>query len=690
MLVATLALAAPQAVADAAPPPVQPGGFTAVTPARILDTRAGLGAPAAKVGSASVLELQVTGRGGLPAGGVSAVALNLTVTQPTNVGYLTVYPTGQARPVASSVNFAAGQTVANAVVVKVGTGGRVSIYNSSGTSHLVADVSGWHATTGGVGDNFTSIAPTRIFDSRDSQPVGHAGTVSVPVAGGVTAVALNVTATEPTAGGYLTVYPSGTPRPLASSLNMAPGETRANFVAVKASGGTVDIYNASGTTHVVVDVMGYWSGDSRGRLVPLTPTRILDTRSDPWEGALGREHTKFVQLPGRSAAPAGRTAAVVLNVTATQPTAGGYLTVFPAGDDRPLASNLNFAPGQTVPNLVIVPVGVNEGLNIFNRSGDTHVILDVVGWFDFGVDRLPVDGLDMWGGEIAIDASSTYAYVSNTGKDQVEVLRLSDGALEQPIPVGDRPMGLDLSPDGTLLYVANRGGASISVVDVATRAERRRFAAPNTAETEGPYSIAVLTNGKAVLTTTTSTGNQDGRMYTVDLAREAATFRTDFRGTGLTAPRTVVRPSGDRRSASIVTGGVFPAAVFRYLTGTDTFTDGMRTASYTYNVAANHDGSVTLVDGGLFYDAQLRLTGTAAGCGFSVALDATGTTGYGLDRHPLYHDARITRCDGVGFEVTDVFPIGIAEAIGRLALSPDGSTVVGLTSTDIIRFTVEP
>jgi hypothetical protein len=82
LVAATLALVPSPAIADAAPPPVQAGGFTAVTPARILDTRSGLGAPAAKVGPASVLELQVNGRGGVPATGVSAVALNVTVTEP--------------------------------------------------------------------------------------------------------------------------------------------------------------------------------------------------------------------------------------------------------------------------------------------------------------------------------------------------------------------------------------------------------------------------------------------------------------------------------------------------------------------------------------------------------------------------------------------------------------------------------
>jgi hypothetical protein len=284
---AILASGAPSPAAAAAPaePGPGPGGFTPVTPARILDTRIGHGAPAAKVGPGQSIDVQVTGTAGVPLTGAGAVALNVTVTQPTAGGFLTVYPTGEARPLASNANFVAGQTLANAVVVKLGAGGKVTIFNSSGTSHLVADVAGWYATGRDTGSPFTPVAPVRLFDSRATRAVGPGGTDTVRVADGrptATAVALNVTATEPSTGGFLTVYPSGTARPLASNLNVAAGQTRANFVAVKVANGAVDIYNSNGSTHVVVDLMGYWSLESESRLTGITPTRILDTRSDPF------------------------------------------------------------------------------------------------------------------------------------------------------------------------------------------------------------------------------------------------------------------------------------------------------------------------------------------------------------------------------------------------------------------------
>jgi hypothetical protein len=86
----------------------------------------------------------VTGQGGVPSGGVSAVVLNVTAVTPTTQSYLTVWPTGPGRPLASNLNYTAGQTVPNLVVVRVGLGGKISLYNHDGTVDLVADVAGWY------------------------------------------------------------------------------------------------------------------------------------------------------------------------------------------------------------------------------------------------------------------------------------------------------------------------------------------------------------------------------------------------------------------------------------------------------------------------------------------------------------------------------------------------------------------
>ena len=108
-----------------------------------------------------MVALGVDGHGGVPASGVSAVVLNVTVTQPKAAGFITVYPDGATRPLASNLNFVAGQTVPNLVVAPVGADGKVDLYNgSSGTTQLVADVSGYFSGAGlAPAGTFTSLTP---------------------------------------------------------------------------------------------------------------------------------------------------------------------------------------------------------------------------------------------------------------------------------------------------------------------------------------------------------------------------------------------------------------------------------------------------------------------------------------------------------------------------------------------------
>jgi len=125
--------------------PTTPGSFASLAPTRLLDTRIGLGAPQAAVQPGATLRLQVAGRGGAPASGAGAVVLNVTVTQPGQGGYLTVYAGGAARPTASNLNFVAGQTVPNLVVAPIGGDGTVALFNgSASTVQLIADAAGYY------------------------------------------------------------------------------------------------------------------------------------------------------------------------------------------------------------------------------------------------------------------------------------------------------------------------------------------------------------------------------------------------------------------------------------------------------------------------------------------------------------------------------------------------------------------
>lgn len=417
--------------------------FRPLDPARLADTRPGKPTTdgsfsgGGRVTPSKALTLTLTGRGGVPASGVAAVALNVTVTGPTGAGYLTVHPFGVARPPTSNVNFVVGQTVANSVVTKVGSGGRIVLYASVGT-HVIVDVAGVF-TSGGI----ESLTPARLADTRPGRPTSDgrfAGTGAITPsrslnlevtgrggvpASGVTAVALNVTVTGPTGEGYLTVYPSGTGRPAASNLNFRAGQTVANAVVSKVgTDGNVVVYNSSRQAHVVVDVAGYFTAGSD--YVSLNPARFADTRATgvavagpPYAtsrrstglGPIGtgvrNEEQLDVLVSGRGGVPLTDTGAVVLNVTVTSPSAGGHLTVFPLDTPVPTASSVNFGAGRTVPNLVIAKLGRGGGVSILTSVPSSHVVVDVLGYFP-GVSTQDVPGSYGFLGRDALDMPLTY------------------------------------------------------------------------------------------------------------------------------------------------------------------------------------------------------------------------------------------------------------------------------------------
>jgi hypothetical protein len=387
------------AVLVAFTPPGAPGSYVALTPSRLLDTRIGVGAPG-PVAANGVVDLQVTGRGGVPADYVGAVILNLTVVTPKNSGYLTVFPTGSPVPIASNLNFRAGQVGPNLVLAKLGTNGKVSILNGSpGTTDMVADVAGYFVAgtvvdPGGV----TAVTPSRLVDTRVAMggtgPVAADKTLDVQVTGrggvpatGVSAVVVNITAVTPSRSGYLTAYPTGGAVPNTSNVNFSAGEVVPNlaFVKLSANGSFTVMNSSTGTTEVVVDVAGYvldGTVTGSGMFVSLPPTRVLDTRpAYGGTGPVAGNAVKVLTVAGAGGVPATGISGVVLNVTVVA-SAPGFLTVYPADVAVPNASNLNFVAGQVVPNLVAVKTSALGEVAIKNSSpGATNVIADVAGYF---------------------------------------------------------------------------------------------------------------------------------------------------------------------------------------------------------------------------------------------------------------------------------------------------------------------
>lgn len=354
-------------------------GLTSIAPVRVLDTRVGTGAPAGLVPATGVVRLDLRAAG-VPQSATAAM-LNVTVAEGTGAGFVTAYPCSQPRPLSSNLNYTAGTTAANLVQVAVDAAGLVCLY-AHGATHLVADLSGWFEPTG---KPFAPATPSRVLDTR----VGTGAPVAKLAAGqtltldlsalapaGATSAVLNLTSTEADAPGYVTAYPCGGERPLASNLNVGAGDTRPNQAVVAlAPNGSVCLY-AFTSMHLVADLLG-WYGTSGVKMATQAPERVLDTRDGTGgAGTLGAGGT--VELDLSAQAPPGATG-VVLNVTGVEPTTDSFVTVYPCGIARPLASNLNLTPRSIRPNLVTVPLGAAGKVCLFSQA-PIDLVADVAGW----------------------------------------------------------------------------------------------------------------------------------------------------------------------------------------------------------------------------------------------------------------------------------------------------------------------
>ncbi|MGB6770719.1 MAG: hypothetical protein WBF51_01760 [Candidatus Dormiibacterota bacterium] len=370
------------------------GAYTALAASRLLDTRYN----GETLGPNSTLNLTVT-VGSVPAD-ATAVALNVTATDTTAASYLTVYPAGGTRPLVSNVNWAAGQTVPNLVIVQVGAGGAITFYNALGRTDVLADLEGYFApeVANSTAGSYVPLTPSRITDTRPGSGDPNAGatlgagsTLNVQVTGaggvpssGVTAAILNFTVTDTSSASFLTVYQQGAPQPLASNLNWSADETVANRVVVPVSPttGEISVYNAVGRTDVVVDVDGYFTDGtnlpSNGSFfTPIAPARLVDSRFGG--GTLGAGGTYTAQISGQDGISSSATAAV-LNITATNTTASSFFTVYPGGV-RPTASDMNWTPERTVANLTVATLTGTGTTAVFNAAGSADLIIDAFGYF---------------------------------------------------------------------------------------------------------------------------------------------------------------------------------------------------------------------------------------------------------------------------------------------------------------------
>jgi hypothetical protein len=375
------------------------GEFHPVPPTRVLDTRTGIGhGHAGPLFGGNSFAFPVSPP--IPSTGVEAVVMNVTATNVTGNGFVTVWPKGAPQPASSNLQVTTGVTNAVLATVGVNAGGRVDIaYSATGSkADVIADVVGWYARydNPSAGAVFSPLAPQRKLDTRDPAfgPVGPMAAGStrvvqlVPAGTGVTAAAINLTVPTAISSGFITAWAGGT-RPSTSNINATAGTTLANAAIVPvAADGTISVY-ASLTNDLIVDLVGTFDGTSAvpgGQFVSLPVARVVDTRDGTGghTGALPAGSTTSFTVTGSGGIPAAPAAeAIVTTVTAPDAAAAGYFTLFPAGATRPTTSTVNFAAGHPVSNLAPVALSTTGGLSVF-ASATSDAVLDVAGYYASG------------------------------------------------------------------------------------------------------------------------------------------------------------------------------------------------------------------------------------------------------------------------------------------------------------------
>ncbi len=379
------------------PVPLQ---FIPITPCRLVDTRPDRsGSGPIQGGTSRIFNLpQLAQSASPPCEGLASAAaysLNVSVVPQGPLGYLTVWPDGLTRPVIATLNSLDGRIKANAAIVAAGDNQAIDIY-ATNTTDVVLDIDGYFAPLPNPNAlAFYPLTPCRVIDTRNRNgdlggpyllghqerdfPVLEATPCNIPSS--AQAYSMNFAVMPRQALGYLSVWPTGRSRPVVSTLNDLTGTIVANAAIVPAGmGGNIAVY-PSNDTDLVVDINGYFAAPGAGglSLYTLAPCRELDTRQvgngQPFSGALNAP----IDVATGPCTPSNQAQAYVLNATVVPHGPLGYLTLWPDGQPRPLASTLNAIDGMIASNMAIVPSS-NEKIDAF-ASGITQLILDISSYF---------------------------------------------------------------------------------------------------------------------------------------------------------------------------------------------------------------------------------------------------------------------------------------------------------------------
>jgi hypothetical protein len=319
--------------------------------------------------------------------GAGAVAINITSTGSRAGGYVAAYPCDTARADVSNLNHVRGQTVAAAAIVPVSSSGEICVYNHQ-AGHVIVDLFGRFTSDGAA---TTTGAPARLVDTRTTgrQPAGTTRRVQVTAptgaAGRADAVALNATAVEAIADGFVSVHPCSITSPDTSNVNFVAGDTVPNLVVAAPDGAGDICVTTSATTHVLVDRFTSFATDvaappESAPLSLITPRRVVDTRRGGTRPAVGEVVRFTIGEAGLEPSDIGSDGrgGIFANVTIADPGDTGYATVYPCNEARPDTSNVNYVAGRNVANMVTVRPDSSGAVCVY-ASTPVDVIVDVLG-----------------------------------------------------------------------------------------------------------------------------------------------------------------------------------------------------------------------------------------------------------------------------------------------------------------------
>jgi hypothetical protein len=434
LLSSAVAVVAPQAPAAFADVAGKGGDFVPfATPTPVLDTRDGTGGTTGLRGAASTTTFQVLGVGSVPSTGVSSVMVRVTSIVPSVATWFVLWPDGTTRPTLTHLAVAKGESISDVAIVKPGSNGKISLYNDAGNTHEKVEVQGYFtASTGSTGGGFVPVTQTRVVDTRTG-----VGTTTGTIAAGATrtvtftgsqvpsgssSVYGNLIVPGATGGGYLTATPAGVGagEPIISYVT---GSTDSGATLKLSSSGQVTFKNWGSTAvNLVVILQGYFTASpATGAGLRPVAARLVNTRTTVGEVAGGG--TLDVQVSGTKGLPTRGVAGAMVTITASSPTAAGYLRAWPLGQSDPQTTIVDFNAADWRGGAAIIKPGTDGKIRIKNgSSGATNIIVDLLGWF---ADPLPSVAVQQNTRLSAMQAaplagaslgSVEYAYVDNLGR----------------------------------------------------------------------------------------------------------------------------------------------------------------------------------------------------------------------------------------------------------------------------------